>query len=71
MKPVLVRLVGNLVDELPDDTEVDLNEVFACEITMEIFGYLSDTPRCLRSPLLGWSLAIFFAQGPQLTREQT
>lgn len=70
MEPRLIQMVDQLLDELGNQTSVDLVEDFAAKIPIEVIGNLFDMPVEDRAPLRDWSLAILGALEPTNTPEQ-
>jgi len=70
MEPGLIILVERLLDEMADQSEVDLIDAFASAIPIEVIGNLLGIPGDERGPLRRWSLAILGALEPKLTPEQ-
>ena len=69
MQPGLVSLVDRLLTAMADQAEVDLIEVYAAAIPIEIIGNLLAVPHAERGPLRRWSLAILGALEPVVTSE--
>ncbi|HAN60901.1 MAG TPA: cytochrome P450, partial [Gammaproteobacteria bacterium] len=61
MEEGLVHLIGELLDQMEDLSEVDIIGDFASRIPIEVIGNLLDIPRDERQPLRAWSLAILSA----------
>jgi hypothetical protein len=64
MEEGLVHLIGELLDQMEDLSEVDIIGDFASRIPIEVIGNLLDIPRDERQPLRAWSLAILSALEP-------
>jgi len=69
LEPSLTSLVDTLLDNMVDQSEVDLIESFAGAIPIEVIGNLFNIPHEERGPLRDWSLAILGALEPKLSQE--
>ena len=64
MEQGLIQLIDELLDDIENQSSVDMISDFAARIPIEVIGNLLDVPRDERAPLRGWSLAILSALEP-------
>jgi len=64
MERGLIQLIDELLDDIENQSSVDMISDFAARIPIEVIGNLLDVPRDERAPLRGWSLAILSALEP-------
>ena len=64
MERGLIQLIDELLDDIENQSSVDMISDFAARIPIEVIGNLLDVPRDERAPLRDWSLAILSALEP-------
>ena len=64
MEQGLIQLIDELLDDIENQSSVDMISDFAARIPIEVIGNLLDVPRDERAPLRDWSLAILSALEP-------
>ena len=64
MEQGLIQLIDELLDDIENQSSVDMISGFAARIPIEVIGNLLNVPRDERAPLRDWSLAILSALEP-------
>ena len=64
MEQGLIQLIDELLDDIENQSSVDMISDFAARIPIEVIGNLLNVPRDERAPLRDWSLAILSALEP-------